>query len=105
MTVGELEDRMGARELSRWMLYESEEPFLPARVDLAAGLISSTMANIHRGKTTPAFVPLDFMPLAAKAIEAARVEAHRIATLPSPEDEDDAMVQRMVAAFGGGMDG
>jgi hypothetical protein len=105
MTVGEMEDRMGARELSRWMLYEVEDPFLADRIDLAGGLISSTMANIHRGKTTPPFVPLDFMPLAQRTVEVARVEAHRRANLPAPEDEEDAMVQRMVAVFGGGMNG
>jgi hypothetical protein len=101
MTVAELEDRMGAGELARWALYEAEEPFLPARVDLVGGMVASTMANIHRGKTTPPFEPVDFMPFARAAADAARVEAHRSAHLPPAVDEDDAMVQRMVAAFGG----
>jgi hypothetical protein len=103
MTVAELEDRMGAGELLRWMDYEAEEPFLPARVDLAGGIVASTLANIHRGKTTPPFDPVDFMPFALRAVEAANVEARRRATMPDAVDEDDATLQRIVATFGGTM--
>jgi hypothetical protein len=101
MTVGEMEDRMGSSELFRWIQYEREEPFLPERVELNGGIIASTLANIHRGKNTPPFAIMDFMPVARQAAEVSRVEAHRRAAMPDADDDDDALVQRMVAAFGG----
>ena len=37
-------------------------PFGDERSDLQAGIIASTIANVHRGKNTSAFKPEDFMP-------------------------------------------
>jgi hypothetical protein len=102
MTVAELEDRMGAGELARWALYAADEPFIGTRIEFAAGIIASTIANVNRGKTTPAFEPLDFMPLTTRERDQALIEARRAATMPTAVDEDDATLQRLVAAFGGG---
>lgn len=44
------------------MVYAALEPFDETRADLRAGIIASTLANIHRGKDTPAFSASDFMP-------------------------------------------
>jgi hypothetical protein len=101
MTVAEMEDRMGAGELARWAEFATDEPFLPFRLDLAAGIIASTMANVHRGKATPAFEPMDFMPLATMERRRESIERRRALTMPAPVDEDDATLQRLVAAFGG----
>lgn len=60
-TVDELLGRISARELSEWMAYAQVEPFGEKRADLRAGIVASTMANIHRGKRQ-AFKPDDFMP-------------------------------------------
>lgn len=49
-------------------LYELE-PWGPMRSDLAAGVVASTIANVHRGKDQAAFKPLDFMPI-VKPVEA-----------------------------------
>lgn len=43
------------------MAYYSLEPFGEERADLRAGIISSTIANVNRGKHKP-FKPTDFMP-------------------------------------------
>ncbi len=60
-TVDELLGRVSSRELSEWMAYAQIEPFGEKRADLRAGIVASTMANIHRGKRKP-FNPEDFMP-------------------------------------------
>ncbi|MCX7899906.1 MAG: hypothetical protein N2444_07485, partial [Methylocystis sp.] len=36
------------------------------RLDLAAGIVAATIANVHRGKNVEAFKPADFMPLMPK---------------------------------------
>jgi hypothetical protein len=48
MTVDDLLSNMSSREFSEWMAYYSIEPFGEDRIDIAAGLIASTLANIHR---------------------------------------------------------
>ena len=63
MTVRELLQRIDSRELTEWIAYDTVEPIGAVRTDLAAGIISSTVANCHRGKNTQAFTPMDFMPL------------------------------------------
>ena len=74
MTVRELLQRMDSRELSEWLAYDQIEPIGAVRGDLNAGIISSTIANCHRGKNQKAFTPVDFMPL------------HKSATAGSNED-------------------
>jgi len=60
--VAELTRRMPERELSEWMAFAHLEPFGEARADLRAGIIASTIANVHRGKRSKAFKPEDFVP-------------------------------------------
>ena len=55
---------MSSRELSEWMAFYTIDPFDERRGDLRAGLVASTIANVHRGKNQPPFKPLDFMPYA-----------------------------------------
>lgn len=101
MTVAELEDRMSVAEAQRWALYEAEEPFLATRVDLIGGIIASVLANVNRSKTTPAFEPMDFMPLMQRHHERVSVEEARARLrFPPPIDAEDATLQRMVAAYG-----
>lgn len=55
-------EAMPARQLNRWLAYYSLEPFGAVRGDIQAGVIASTVANVHRGKTQTAFTPNDFLP-------------------------------------------
>lgn len=64
MTVGELLGQISSRELSEWMVYYGMEPFGVERGDLQAGIVASTIANVHRDskKQKKPFEPQDFMP-------------------------------------------
>lgn len=57
---------MSAQEYDDWWAYYQVEPFGEERGDLRAGIIASTLANIHRDpKRRPeGYKPLDFMPYA-----------------------------------------
>ena len=63
MSVREMLQRIDSRELTEWIAYDTVEPIGAVRTDLAAGIISSTIANCHRSKNTSVFTPMDFMPL------------------------------------------
>lgn len=62
MTVGDLLHRLSSRELTEWMAYYALEPFGEERGDMRAGIVASTLYNVHRGKNTRAATPEDFMP-------------------------------------------
>jgi hypothetical protein len=62
MTVEELSGRMSSRELSEWAAYFAIEPFGEERADLRAGIVASTIANVHAGRKGKPFAPVDFMP-------------------------------------------
>jgi hypothetical protein len=62
-SVKELLERFSSRELSEWAAYHSLDPIGGTRGDLQAGIISSTIANVNRGKSSKAFSPIDFMPI------------------------------------------
>lgn len=101
MTVAELEDRMSLAEVSRWARFEADEPFLSTRIDLAGGIVASVVANVNRGKGSPPYDALDFMPLLGQQRERATVEiARQRLGFPEPVDEEDAILQRLVAAYG-----
>lgn len=53
---------MPATDFFEGMLYEQMEPFADRRLDLLAGQIQATMANIHRSEKTKAYSAQDFMP-------------------------------------------
>lgn len=63
MTVGEMLDRMSAAEYATWMAVARIEPMGEYRADLRAGIVSSTIFNMNRGKSTAARSPKDFMPI------------------------------------------
>jgi uncharacterized protein DUF4035 len=88
MSVKRCQQEIDSREFSAWLAYWQLEPWGEGRADLRAGIITSTMANIHRGRDTEAFTPRDFMP----TFDAAP---------PTPEDHDDliAQQQRMLEAL------
>ncbi len=48
-------------QLREWIAYYELDPWGGPRGDLQAGIIASTMANIHRGRKAP-LRPRDFMP-------------------------------------------
>lgn len=64
MTVGELLERIEARELTEWMAFYQLEPFGDARADLRAGTITAMIANVNRDakKRRKPYQPQDFMP-------------------------------------------
>jgi len=59
--VGEMLRRMTSSELSEWMAYDSLEPFGERRADLRAGIISSLIFNVNRGKNVKPKSPMDFL--------------------------------------------
>ena len=52
---------MTAQEFGEWMALYELEPWGETRADIRAGVISSTIANVHRGKRTEAYKFTDFM--------------------------------------------
>ncbi len=91
MPVGELQQRIDAREFTEWIAYWNVEPWGEERADLRAGIIAATVANCAPfRKSQRPFAPSEFMPFAkaeaqrqsAKEIEmrlAAYKEAHNMA--------------------------
>ncbi len=55
---------MSWKDLNLWLLYSEIEPWGEERGDLRAGIVASTIANVHRDrkKQGRAFKPSDFMP-------------------------------------------
>lgn len=62
MTVGELLSRISSKELTEWMIFYGYEPFGYEAQMLGHGVVASTLANIHRKKSSKSFAPSDFMP-------------------------------------------
>lgn len=62
MPVAEMLARVSSSELTAWIAYERVTgPLGPARADLQAGIVASTVANANRSKGRRA-VPADFIP-------------------------------------------
>jgi hypothetical protein len=55
-------ERMPARALDEWMRYYEVEPWGEECADFRAGMIASTIANVHRRPNTRSYGPADFMP-------------------------------------------
>lgn len=53
---------LSSYEVALWEAEFRLSPWDEFRGDLRAGLIAATLANVNRGKDTPAFKPADFMP-------------------------------------------
>lgn len=61
LTLGQVM-MMPAQEVAIWEAAYMAEPWGEVRDDMAAGMVAATVANVNRGKDTPAFSPADFMP-------------------------------------------
>lgn len=59
----ELLHRIDSRELTEWQCYFALEPWGEERADLRAGIVSSTIANVNRMKTSDkVWNATEFMP-------------------------------------------
>lgn len=94
MTVGELKDRLSVKEFHDWEAFYLLEPFLPERVDIAGALVSSTLANVNRGKNQKAFSMSDFM-VVSNGLAASEPQA------ANANDAEDQHMIRTLLAFGG----
>jgi hypothetical protein len=59
-TVRELERTLSNAELAEWVAYYDVNPWDEWRADLRAGIVASTLANVHSSKKGK-FKPRDFM--------------------------------------------
>ena len=57
-----MSEELSEQELGEWIAFYGIEPFGEERADLRAGIVSSTIANVNRGKRGKATKPTDFMP-------------------------------------------
>lgn len=70
-TVQELGETLTAEEFAMWQAEYQREPWGEFRIDLAGGVMASTLANVHRGKDTQPFTPVQFMPFSKPAVDEA----------------------------------
>jgi hypothetical protein len=82
---------MSLREYQDWEKFNILEPFLPERVDLAGALITSTMANINRGKGKKPFSIDDFM-IVEKSLQS---------SVDDSAERELLHMQRVIAGLGG----
>lgn len=68
---------MSSAEFGEWKAYYSIEPFGDRIDDIRMGTVASVIANSNRGKDTPAYRPLQFIPWAE--------EPQAEASAPTPE--------------------
>lgn len=62
MSVARAQIEVSSAEFGEWIAFFSLEPFGDRIADLRAGEIASVIANVNRGKDTPPYKPLDFVP-------------------------------------------
>ena len=62
MSVSRAQKEIDSREFAEWLAFDRVEPQGEFRADLRAGIIAAVIANVNRGRGTPAFKPADFMP-------------------------------------------
>ena len=59
----EFYSRVTSSEVTDWMAFlKTDGPPGGKRLDLAAGIIAATVANVNRGKSQKPFSPADFVP-------------------------------------------
>ena len=66
-TVKETKRDMGMGEFASWLAYYRLDPWGEDRGDLRAGIVASTIANVHAGRRGKPFTARDFMPEYGKA--------------------------------------
>lgn len=77
---------MSARQFEEWAAFYYQEPWGDFRADLRAGIVASTIANIHRKPRAPAFTPVDFMPYAERP--------------PIADDEIERKIEKFMSGYG-----
>ncbi len=77
-TVKQLLYEIDSAELTEWMAVYRIELFGEIRADYRAGVIASTLANIHRKKGAKPFSPQDFMPFLEREPEDLSAKIKRI---------------------------
>lgn len=60
--MAEVQRTISGREFAEWLAYYQIEPWGEERADLRAGIVASTVANVHRTKSQKAYKPEDFVP-------------------------------------------
>ena len=55
-------DSITAEEYGLWWAEYCRNPWGELRTDTGFGIVAATLANVNRGRNTPAFKPTDFMP-------------------------------------------
>jgi hypothetical protein len=60
-SVAEAQRCISSREFAEWMAYDRLEPFGVVRGDLQAGIVASTLVNIHKKKDAAPSQPGDFI--------------------------------------------
>lgn len=83
--------RITAKELTELEAYFQLEPFGPHAVNLNAGLVAATYANVHRKKGATAFMPQTFA-LGDYALPPAE---------PQTSGEQKGVIQQIMTAFKG----
>lgn len=66
MSVRQAQEEISSAEFGEWVAYFTIEPFGDRVEDLRMGTVASVIANVNRGKNTPTFAPLDFVPWATE---------------------------------------
>lgn len=66
-TVKQLKKEIDSKELTDWKAYYQIEPFGVEQDYIQAGIISSVIANVNRGKNSTPYKPSDFVPSSFKA--------------------------------------
>lgn len=62
MSVRQAQREIDSAEFTEWMAFQRLEPYGPERADMRAGIVASTIANVHAGGKRKAYTPADFMP-------------------------------------------
>jgi hypothetical protein len=88
MTRGEMMLRMSATEFMEWRALENIEPYGLVAEYLRNGLLMSMIGNMFKGKDTPAYTALDFMPQFEEPVRKTPEQMNLILT----------MIQQMQAA-------
>lgn len=90
--------RLTSRELGEWIAYYRLEPWGEERADLRAGIVASTIANVHRNpkKQRQPYEAVQFMPDFAG--ERKQRKKERVLTA----DESVAAVELLLASGWGG---
>lgn len=64
MSVSRCQMEISSAEFGEWKAYFSLEPFGDRIEDIRMGTVAAVIANTNRGKDTPAYKPMQFVPWA-----------------------------------------